>query len=170
MKEGPPGFKAFVADRMLGKLARYLRLMGYDVLYPPPMPDQRLAAVAQREGRLLLTRDRELVDRQRKLGSNPPVVEIKSERADLQLRQLVEEGLVEGCSRPRCGDCNSELRKLPRDVARHLVHPYTAAVTEAFYFCPRCNIIFWDGSHWRRFRKIVLEAVEGGRLTTGNSF
>jgi uncharacterized protein with PIN domain len=63
---------------MLGRLARYLRLMGYDVSYPPPGPDARLIAVARAEGRVLLTRDRGIKQRVGPRAGNPVVVEIQS--------------------------------------------------------------------------------------------
>lgn len=143
----------FIADRMLGRLARYLRLMGYDVSYPPASSDARLIALAKAEGRTLLTRDHGICIRSGPRAGNPAVVEIGSSEIMSQLRQLVDEGWIGYFREPRCSLCNSHLEPIDAWEARHLLPPFTCAVHDNFLFCRSCNIIFWEGSHWRRFRK-----------------
>ncbi len=151
----------FVADRMLGKLARYLRLLGYDVLYPAACEDAALIALARREGRVLLTRDRELAGIAERRHGHPIVVKIRPQDALAQLRQLTSEGWIGRAHDPRCPLCNGALGEMGIHEARHLVPPYTLATQASFLSCPRCNLVLWEGSHWLFFRGSV-------RLRDGN--
>lgn len=149
----------FIADRMLGRLARYLRLMGYDVWYPPASSDARLIATAKAERRVLLTRDHGICVRNGPRGGNPTVVEISSPQIMSQLRQLVEEGWIMDFKEPRCSLCNSQLEPMAAWEARHLLPPFTCATQDNYLFCRSCNTIFWEGSHWERFRKRIKPAL-----------
>ena len=84
----------FIADRMLGRLARYLRLIGYDVSYPPTCPDAELIGLARSEKRVLLTRDRGILGQESALKGRPEVVEISSVEVLDQIAQLAEEGWI----------------------------------------------------------------------------
>ena len=159
MKTGPDK-PLFIADRMLGRLARYLRLVGYDVSYPPSCPDANLLSLAQSEGRVLLTRDRGIFFREGPRNGNPQVVKIRSAEVLEQLAQLVEEGLVTCIQEPRCSICNTLLEGLPGWEARHLLHPYTLATHSFFLCCRSCNMVLWEGSHWERFRDRTARALE----------
>ncbi len=139
----------FLADRMLGRLARYLRLLGYDVSYPPPGPDSALMARARREGRVLLTRDRGICKR---ASADSPVVEIRSHAVLEQVEQLRSEGWLSLSLPPRCSECNTRLQHLPHHEAMQLVPPFVAAVQSRYAWCAACNAVFWEGSHWEGFR------------------
>lgn len=148
----------FIADRMLGKLARYLRLMGYDASYPPPIPDAHLIALAQAEGRVLLTRDRAISMREGPRSGNPQVVEIWASEVIEQLAQLVDEGWVTRILEPRCSACNTHLEGMAEWEARHLLPFFTLATQSNFLYCSSCNIVLWEGSHWERFRERTARA------------
>lgn len=158
-----PGGPRFMADRMLGKLARYLRLLGYDVVYPGECPDSRLLAGAREEGRVLLTRDRGICSSSGAAAGSPRVVEIRSSQPLEQLAQLVSEGWVHGAHRPRCPLCNSRLDSLEHFEARHLLPPYILATHLTNLWCARCNLVLWEGSHWERFRDRVSNAWPASR-------
>ncbi|NPV58301.1 MAG: hypothetical protein HPY75_01410 [Actinobacteria bacterium] len=144
---------------MLGRLARYLRLLGYDVEYPPPGPDSGLIARARSEGRVLLTRDREIIDRVG--GGAPEVVEIASEAVLDQVEQLRAEGWLTARMPPRCGECNAPLECMPRWEAMHLVPPFVLAVQVRYAWCGNCNIVLWEGTHWEYFHSAVYAKAGG---------
>lgn len=145
---------------MLGRLARYLRLLGYDTSFPPPCPDSRLMGLARSEGRVLLTRDRGIVERCAAAPGRPRVVEIVSSEVMSQVEQLVEEGLVTCVLPPRCGDCNAPLQRMDPEEARHLLPSYTLATQTACLFCPACNVALWEGSHWVGFISAVSSIIQ----------
>ncbi len=142
----------FIADRMLGRLARYLRLLGYDVSYPPSGTDARLLAFARREGRILLTRDQGITAREGPRAGSPPVVEICSSDVLEQLAQLAREGWVTRFHEPRCSGCNVPLHALAEREARHLLPHYVLATQSCYLYCRPCNTTLWEGSHWEGFR------------------
>lgn len=140
---------------MLGRLARYLRLLGYDTSFPPPCSDAVLIGVARAEGRVLLTRDHDIIERKSATAGLPAVVGITSSNVLLQVSQMVEEGWINRVLPPRCADCNTLLQPLDPVEARHLLPAYTLATQPSCLFCPTCNSALWEGSHWMHFRSAV---------------
>lgn len=138
---------------MLGRLARYLRLLGYDVVYPDPCSDAGLIALARREGRILLTRDRGILQRAGPASGSPRVVLIMSDGVMEQIAQLTLEGWIGAPGNPRCVSCNLPLSYISAHEARHLVPPYTLAAQTNFLYCAGCNSVLWEGSHLERFRE-----------------
>ncbi len=143
----------FLADRMLGRLARYLRLLGYDVSYPEPCEDAGLVAMAMSEGRVLLTRDLGFLERIGPARGNPKVVILRSSVVTEQVAQLASEGWLDRPGPPRCASCNRLLEDIDLLEARHLVPPYTFSVHTRFLYCHGCNRVYWEGSHLERFRR-----------------
>jgi uncharacterized protein with PIN domain len=133
----------FVADVMLGKLARWLRALGYDTLYFRDAPDSRLLGIALRERRQLLTRDVGLAARAGAAGFL-----IQTEGLDAQLREVMAaSGLRSRAPLSRCLECNGTLaRRAPTEV-RDRVPPYTAATQQEFWECAGCARVFWAGTH-----------------------
>lgn len=134
----------FAADRMLGRLARWLRILGHDVAYGPHLAGRAVVACARRERRVLLTRDTRLC-RDPEL---PPHVFIRSDHFREQLREVAAAVPLHGptplC---RCLDCNRPLVEVPRDDARERVPPYVAATQERFLGCPGCGRLYWGATH-----------------------
>ncbi len=129
---------------MLGRLATWLRLWGYDVLYRPDADDPELARVARAEDRILLTRDVELT-RRRGVRS----IWIVSERVEEQLQQLVRElHLTAQEAFSRCPICNVALEAVTKESVREDVPPYVFRTMEQFRRCPRCRRVYWRGTHW----------------------
>ncbi len=135
----------FIVDVMLGKLAKWLRILGYDTLYKRDWEDDELIELARAEGRILLTADRELW--RRRQGSHK--IFISSDKWQEQLRELARvlpldtEHLF-----TRCIECNLPLEQVSREEARGLVPPYVYATQEGFGRCPECGRIYWRGSHF----------------------
>lgn len=143
----------FIADSMLGKLAKWLRILGYDTLYFREGEDGRLLAAALREGRILLTRDTRLIRRRHRC----PLLFIHHDRVEEQLKEVaVELGLAMGGRLgSRCLRCNRPLALLPREEAAGRVPEYVFRHHEVFSRCEGCGRIYWAGSHLRRMEETV---------------
>lgn len=155
----------FIADAMLGRLARWLRILGYDTAYEKMITDERLVERAVREDRWLLTRDRNLALRRLLRGRHTLLV---SDKIDGQLRQLHRDLKIDldlthqrAC---RCADCNVVLTSISHADAVPLVPPFVAQEHREFLQCPQCRRVFWPGTHWqdldRRLTAIKTHSVD----------
>lgn len=145
----------FIADVMLGRLARWLRALGYDTLYSSSMEDAGLARRALAEDRILLTRDVELT-RRRGLKT----ILIIDDEVTRQLRQVVRaQHLSTQAAFTRCINCNTPLAECERAEAERYVPPYVLATQTRFRCCANCGRIYWRGTHWARMRA-ALDTAE----------
>ncbi len=144
----------FLADHMLGKLARYLRFMGYDTYYPSgDMSDDEILKIARKDGRVILTRDKELARRSGGLY-------VESEDYRQQLRQVIGFfGLTAERMLTRCSVCNSLLFKVPKGDVFGKVPDYVYSHHEEFYMCPVCKRIYWYGTHTERIKNEIMLAI-----------
>lgn len=154
----------FVSDRMLGSLTRYLRFMGYDTLSANSLAegnrreDTILLEIASRDGRVLLTRDRDLAGRGREGGA----VLVESEDVLEQVRQLSGIGLIEPELRmTRCSLCNALLRRATRREVHEADYAPRQFPDLEFFWCPRCRRLYWMGSHGRSLQKRIEAGVQG---------
>ncbi len=147
----------FVVDCMLGKLAKWLKILGFDVVYFSRAEDKDLLSLARKEGRLLLTRDHRLQDRARDVR----VHFIASENWKDQLGQVLEELNLWGLVNPysRCIDCNAELKNLPRRKVKNLVAPFVYEQATSFAICPGCGRVFWQGTHFEDMERKIQEIL-----------
>jgi uncharacterized protein with PIN domain len=137
----------FVADAMLGKLARWLRIIGYDTEYLPSAGDDELISAAEGGGRLLLTRDGELFRRAVRRGV--PAILIKSTAIVEELSEITRTLGLRLSGETRCPLCNELLVEGgdgPDVPARGKV-----------WECPRCRKFYWHGTHWLKINE-TLEA------------
>ncbi|CAG9182241.1 Mut7-C ubiquitin/RNAse domain-containing protein [Cupriavidus pinatubonensis] len=150
----------FVADAHLGGLAHLLRMMGFDTLYDNHFEDSEIARIAEREGRIVLTRDRELLKR-RGITHGCYVRAIKSTP---QVREIFQRLDLARSARPfsLCLDCNVPLQPVARDVVADRVPPAVLERHDRFVTCDCCRRVFWEGSHWRCMRALVDELVCAG--------
>lgn len=145
MDESPT---CFVVDGMLGSLARWLRILGYDTDYANQRDDPELVRIARAESRVLLTRDRELAGRR---GVRALLVE--SQSLDEQLAQVTAAfPLIPATSSSRCPVCNTALVQVAREEVTHQVPAYVFEQHRHFQRCPGCDRIYWRGSHWRNMQ------------------
>ncbi len=140
---------AFIADAMLGKLARWLRLAGYDTIYDVLLSDRQLADLARDSGRMLLSRDRELAGRR---GVKSLLIE--SDRVLEQLAQVVGAcSLRVSVDGPRCPLCNGMLEDLPAGGAPPSVPDAVCRSGIPLRRCQVCEHVYWSGSHWDAIRR-----------------
>lgn len=143
----------FVLDSHLGKLARHLRMAGFDCLWEVDYGDEEIVALSLVQTRVILTRDRDLLKR-RAVERGHFVRETESEK---QFREVVRAFQLERLLRPftRCRVCNSMLRKVSRESVRGRVPEKVWISQEAFSECPDCGRIFWPGTHYERLSRIL---------------
>jgi uncharacterized protein with PIN domain len=139
----------FVADEMLGSLARWLRMIGYDTIYERDRKDNAVLARARKEGRILLTRDWELSQRAGEIG-----LYVERDDLDEQLRQVIDALHLEvRATMDRCTACNGELDLVPKESVVTLVPKATYESHDEFYRCHSCGKVYWKGSHWASIEK-----------------
>jgi uncharacterized protein with PIN domain len=133
-----------LADSMLGSLGRWLRLLGYDTAIARHEPDAHLVRLARAEGRVILTRDRELAARH-----GVQTLLIASEELDKQLAQTAHDlPLPPAAPGSRCQHCNEQLQPASHGEAAAGVPPYVLETQESFSRCPACGRFYWRGTHW----------------------
>ena len=146
----------FLVDAMLGKLAKWLRILGYDALYCRDLGDEQLIGLAEAEGRVLLTGDEELWRQQ---GG----IFISSDDWREQLRELAEAlGLDTSGVFTRCIECNVPLERVGREEVEGEVPPYVLATQEEFGRCPQCGRIYWKGTHFQNALAEVEKIINKG--------
>ena len=135
----------FIADVMLGRLAKWLRIAGFDVLYSNSYTDDELVRISDSEGRVLLSRDTRLLVRK----AVRQFVFLKSQDLQMQIRQVLKTMNIAGLSSPltRCLSCNEALQDATRESVRGIVPDYVFETQEHFKACPACGKIFWAGTH-----------------------
>lgn len=143
--------KSFVADRMLGRLARMLRLLGYDTLYLPELAPAGLEEIARRDGRIILTRGETRLRFRR--GAN--VFSVSSEQPAEQLREVVTKFSLDPASGlwTRCTVCNSSIAPVAKEEVRDLIKPKVYEIYSEFFRCTGCGHVYWHGSHVERILK-----------------
>jgi uncharacterized protein with PIN domain len=151
----------FIVDAMFGRLARWLRISGYDTLYDTDLRDGRIIMIAKDEDRIILTKDRDVFNRAKKEGvkvtyvsSNDFLSQLKQMEAELKVK------LKESPEFSRCPLCNGKLitadkkdikAKLPGDVgSQH----------QAFWECSNCTKIYWHGGHWNNIKNTIKRLRE----------
>jgi len=148
----------FIADCMLGKLAKWLRILGYDTLYYRAIDDDTLMEMARRTHRVLLTRDEEVFQKFEGLNK----MFIRSDYLSDQLRQVIEERKLIVGDRlfSRCILCNTELIQVNKAEVRDLVPEYVFNTQRYFSFCQQCKKIYWKGTHRTKMIE-KLKILEG---------
>jgi uncharacterized protein len=146
----------FLADCNVGRLARWLRALGYDASYHSRIGDAELVREAAAESRVLLTRDRDLTKRRVIQTGVVRAILIRDDEVTRQLRQVFAElGLELKEALTRCIECNSELEeRVPATVADR-VPPYVRRTQSRYSECPECGRIYWAGTHWQRMREVL---------------
>ncbi len=141
----------FIADHNVGKLAQWLRLMGYDTLFFAGEDDSQMVAIARAENRIILTRDTGVMHRRIITQGRLKAVLITSDDAETQLRQLITDLKLDCAFKPftRCLVCNQPLVARTRDEVKDRVPPYVFRTQSQYMECPHCRRIYWRGTHWQ---------------------
>ena len=158
LRPAPLRLPAFVLDSNLGRLARYLRLLGFDCLYQNDFNDETVATIADQEQRIVLTRDRALL--QRKIITHGYFV--REVRPRLQVKEVLARfdlyRLVEPFS--RCIRCNGDLQAVDKQTIEDRLEPKTRQYFDSFRICTACGQIYWQGSHHARSQRLIEELTK----------
>lgn len=147
----------FLADRMLGKLVKWLRILGYDTTYPSFNDDLSLILTARQESRILLTRDANLIKRRNICD----FLFIESDHWEEQLS-----GIIKGLKLKinlnlnifsRCSLCNTPTKDVDKKEVENYVPSYVFSTQNRFVYCPSCKKYYWRGTHWQRMTQKIKE-------------
>jgi uncharacterized protein with PIN domain len=144
----------FLVDRMLGKLAKTLRLLGYDATYYQGEDRYQLYRIGRQEARTILTRNTKLLPKR----PEDQIVHILADRPALQVRELIAKGYVtldENAVFSRCLLCNATLGQIPRENVEGKVPNYIFYHHQDFFQCPQCGRIYWPGTHQKNMERWV---------------
>ena len=147
----------FICDDNLGKLAKWLRTLGYDTLFSQTISDQELISQALKEDRTILTRDTRLVQ----MKSVTKYLLIESDQPLKQLKQVKEKfnlKIDEQIFFSRCLVCNTVLEKIEKESIKEKIPPYVYKTQNTFVYCGKCDKIFWVGTHVQRMSQRLKES------------
>jgi hypothetical protein len=159
VREYPLRETRFVADSHLGGLAHMLRMMGFDTLYDNQFHDNSIVAIAEQDGRIVLTRDRELLKRRTITHG----CYVHAQKTEEQLREIVERLDLARSAKPftLCLHCNAPLHPIDKASVFDRLPPRVQANYERFSTCGVCRRVFWEGSHWRNMRRVLDGLLSG---------
>ncbi len=149
----------FILDGMLGKLARWLRMMGHDTEYSTELGDTELLEIAKRENRTLLTRDLALY--QRAISKNVEAYYVEGLTESNRLAELsVRFGILLAIdmTKSRCPKCNTALLSASKAEIAQKVEKNTLLYYNEFWKCPNCGSVYWQGAHWTKICANLEEA------------
>jgi uncharacterized protein with PIN domain len=151
----------FIADGMLGKLARWLRMLGHDVKYANKLDDAQLITIAKKERRTLLTRDLQLYQQATARGVNSFYLQGQTREEKLaELAQRFNIQLNIDMTTSRCPKCNTKVKPISKEKAASKVEENTFAHYNEFWTCPKCGQVYWQGAHWTKIRTMLEKANE----------
>ncbi len=158
IREYPLSPPRFVADAHLGKLAHMLRMMGFDTLFDNQFHDEEIVALAEKEARIILTRDRELLKRRNVAYG----CYLHAQKPEQQLREIVDRLHLTGSARPftLCLHCNAPLRTIDKAQVLDRLPPRVRQHYDRFSTCDACGRVYWEGSHWRNMRRVLKDVTQ----------
>jgi uncharacterized protein with PIN domain len=143
----------FAVDCMLGKLAKWLKVLGFDVVFFSRIEDEKLIDLAGKEGRVLLTKDLGMIQR----SGNVLTLFIESDDWHDQVVQVLDKFDLRSKANPysRCIECNVDLKDLPKSSAKNMVSSFVYEKAEKFSLCPKCGRVFWRGTHFEDMESTI---------------
>ena len=158
LRESPLRRTAFIADVHLRKLARLLRLLGFDTAHSNDYPDTEIVAIACDERRIILTRDRELL----KHSAITHGYWIRSDHPLEQAREVVHRFDLTAQAQPfrRCLSCNGLVKPVDKRDVLSRIPPKTALWQDEYFICQACDKLYWRGTHFSRLQTMVDQILE----------
>lgn len=155
--ESPADEPRFILDNHLGRLAVYLRMLGFDSLYRNDFQDEELAQLASQQERILLTRDRRLLMRNQVRRG----YWLRSKTPQVQLEEVVRRYDLAGRVAPyrRCMRCNGLLHPVEKEKVLHQLKPLTRRYFDDFRICADCQQVYWKGSHYARMQALIEQVI-----------
>ncbi len=149
----------FIVDVNLGKLARYLRMLGFDAAYDNRLDDREVVDIAVHEKRIVLTRDRRLLFRKAVTHG----YWVRADDIDSQLKEVLTRLDLYGQIDPlrRCMECNGLIEAVDREQVWSSLEPLTRRYYDEFYRCSDCHKVYWEGSHVSHMSGVIAELLHG---------
>jgi uncharacterized protein with PIN domain len=153
----------FIADNNVGKLARWLRLIGYDTLLFKQKDDGQMIKIALSENRVILTKDTQFMKRRLVTNGKLKTIHIRQDDPKLQVQELVETLNLNYHFKPfsLCLECNQELIARDKEEVQNLVPSHVFETQTQYTECPACHRIYWPGTHWQAMGT-KLQDLQGG--------
>jgi uncharacterized protein with PIN domain len=154
----------FIVDNNVGKLAKWLRIMGYDAVLFSEEDDGKMVKIALAQNRVILTKDTQIMRRRLVTSGRLRAILVEDSDAKAQLQQIVEALNLDYRFRPFsiCLECNQSLVERSKDEVRDLVPPYVFSAQSEYMECPSCHRIYWRGTHWQAMSR-ELEKLAAGK-------
>jgi len=152
----------FIVDSNVGKLARWLRIMGYDALFFNNIDDDKLIDIALEDERIVLTRDSQIGKRRVVTNGQLKIVLVEDDDPRKQLRHVVKALKLDCCLKQftRCLECNKILLLRSKEEVKELVPPYVFLTQTQYMQCPSCLRVYWRGTHWQRMKNELEKITE----------
>ncbi|MDP6448546.1 MAG: Mut7-C RNAse domain-containing protein [Dehalococcoidales bacterium] len=140
----------FTSNHNVGKLVRWLRMIGYDTVFFDGRDDAHLVAIALAESRLILTRDTQIMQRGIITSERLKAILINSDEPEAQIRQVIDTLNLDCQFRPFaiCLECNQTLEERGQEEIKGRVPPYVFRTQSQYMECPTCHRVYWKGTHW----------------------
>jgi uncharacterized protein with PIN domain len=153
----------FIVDHNVGKLARWLRMMGYDTRLFSGENDSHMVALAQKEDRVILTRDTQIMKRRVVTSGQVAAILIEGDDPERQIRQVITTLNLDPQSRAftLCLECDHPLVARSKDEVADLVPPYVFRTQSQYMACPSCHRIYWRGTHWQAMTEKLKAFMKG---------
>jgi len=166
---GPTEDLRFIVDLNVGRLARWLRMMGYDTLLFDHGEDYRMIRIALDQARIIITRDTRIMERRVITSGRLRAILVNGDRPEEQMHQMLEHLPLNTDFRPfsLCLECNQPLVERSKEDVADRVPPYVFQTQEQFVECPACRRVFWKGTHWQGMSRKLRGFIQGqsGRST-----
>ncbi len=172
-RENPTGNDdlRFIVDINVGKLARWLRMMGYDTLLFGHDDDARLIKIALDQGRIVLTRDSQMMKRRVVTSGRLGAILLTSDQPEQQMGQVMDSLHLDGYHHPfrLCLECNQPLEERTKEEVTDRIPPYVFKTKEQFVECPACRRVYWKGTHWEAMTRRLQAFTERRRESEGKA-
>jgi uncharacterized protein with PIN domain len=151
----------FIVDSNVGRLAKWLRIAGFDTVFINDLDDNRLVRLALSEGRVLLTKDTQILKRRLVTSGRLKAILIEDDEVKAQLRQVVKALKLAEKIKPftLCLECNQPLVPRENGEIEGLVPPYIFQTQTQYMQCPACHRVYWRGTHWQRMSRELEKIV-----------
>jgi uncharacterized protein with PIN domain len=158
LRKKPLRLSKFILDVHLGKLANYLRMLGFDALYNNDYSDSRIVSIATAEKRIILTRDIGIL----KIKEVTHGYWVRSQNPRTQLKEVLHRFDLKSSVRPfyRCMTCNGLIKKVTKESIQDRLDEMTKKYYNDFYLCSSCGKIFWQGSHYDKMKRFIEEILK----------
>jgi len=143
----------FTCDSMLGRLAKWLRFLGYDTLFNPKLSKDKLISLSKKENRVFLTKDKKLL----KKIDYFDVYIVKNDDFPNRLREIVQEFdlNIKDNLFILCSECNSKVTKIEKSEIENRIPEKVKLYQEEYWYCNSCDKIYWKGTHYERMKKFL---------------